>query len=138
MKFETRRRIRKSAAEASGATSKGPTIEGALATIKSGLDRLQAELAGMTDENLKNARIIEVIGELNAIQVAAIVDQRHIILGRQGMGGLANFMDRFASAERAMNRAWSAAADDVYAEAELCLARAIETIPEVQARLKGS
>ena len=138
VKFETRRKIRAAAADTSGDTTKGPTIEGALATIKSSLDRLQAELAGIPDEAQKNARIIEVIGELNAVQVAAVVDQRHIILGRQGMGGLANFMDKFASAERAMNRAWSAAADGVYDEAELCLARAIETIPEAQARLKGS
>jgi hypothetical protein len=47
-------------------------------------------------------------------------------------------MDRFASAERAMNRAWSAAADGITEEAELCLARAIETVPEAQKRLKGA
>jgi len=104
----------------------------------SSLDKLRAELAGIADPHQRNARIIEVIGELNLVQVAAIVDQRHVIMGRQGLGGMAAFMDRFASAERAMNRAWSAAADSANDEAELCLARAIEILPEAQGLLRGA
>jgi hypothetical protein len=138
VKSQVRREIRAAARASASDTSRGPTPEAALETIRVTLDRLRTELVGVSDDEAKNARILEVIGGLNAVEVAAIVDQRNTILGRLGMGGLANFMDRFASAERAMNRAWSAAADGITEEAELCLARAIETVPEAQARLKGA
>jgi len=137
VKFEVRRRIRAAAADSATDTTKGPTPESALATIMSSLEKLRAEIAGIADPHQRNARIIEVIGELNLVQVAAIVDQRHVIMGRQGLGGMAAFMDRFASAERAMNRAWSAAADSANDEAELCLTRAIEILPEAQKLLRG-
>ena len=137
VKSQVRRQIRAAAAISASDTSRGPTPEVALETIRTTLDSLRRDLDGITDEHARNARIIEVIGELNAVQVAAIVDQRNVILGRMGMGGMASFMDRFAMAERAMNRAWSAAADGYVEEAEECLARAIETIPDAQAKLKG-
>lgn len=138
VKSQVRRQIRAAAAISASDTSRGPTPETALETIRTTLDALRRELDAITDGDARNARIIEVIGELNAVQVAAIVDQRNVILGRMGMGGMASFMDRFAMAERAMNRAWSAAADGYVEEAEECLARAIETIPDAQARLRGA
>ena len=137
VKSQVRRQIRAAAAISASDTSRGPTPEVALETIRTTLDALRRDLDGITDEHARNTRIIEVIGDLNAVQVAAIVDQRNVILGKMGMGGMASFMDRFAIAERAMNRAWSAAADGYIEESEECLTRAIEAIPEAQAKLKG-
>lgn len=139
VKSDVRRKIRAAAAAApDAADAKMPSPERALEAIRTTLDGLRAEMAGIPDAQGRNQRIIDVIGDLNAVQVAAIVDQRGAIMGRLGMGGLAGFMDRFASAERAMNRSWSAAADGYTEEAEECLARAIAVVPEAQARLKGA
>lgn len=137
VKGQTRRQIRAAAAASATDTSRGPTPEAALETIRTSLDALRRDLDALPDADARMAKIIEVIGELNAVQVAAIVDQRNVILGRRGMGGMAAFMDRFASAERAMNRAWSAAADGYIEEAEECLTRAIAAIPDAQAKLEG-
>ena len=46
-------------------------------------------------------------------------------------------MDRFAAAERQINRAWSAAADGVYAEAETCLTTAVDRLDETAKTLSA-
>ena len=54
-----------------------------------------------------------------------------------GIGHAAEVMDRFAAAERQINRAWSAASDGVLEEAEACLAEATMYLDETTARLKA-
>jgi hypothetical protein len=54
------------------------------------------------------------------------------------MGGYARLMDVYAAAERAMNRAWSAAADNDETEAVASLERALVLLDESAKRLPGS
>jgi len=88
-----------------------------------------------------NAGCEEIIARLDPVQkeyAPTIVDARSKLLGRLGMGGYAQFMDRFSALERQLNRAWSAAADGVMHESQTCLHAAHALIPEVEARLKGA
>ena len=52
------------------------------------------------------------------------------------MGGYAELMDRFAGAERQINRAWSAAADGVLPESHRCLANVPEMMREAESKLR--
>jgi hypothetical protein len=57
------------------------------------------------------------------------------LTSRLGLGGYARLMDAFAAAERAINRAWSAAADEVEAEAITSLDLASELLAEARERV---
>jgi len=60
---------------------------------------------------------------------------RATLIQQLGMAGYARVMDRFATAERQFNRAWSAAADHVEAEALECLQNGIDLLAEACQRL---
>ena len=49
------------------------------------------------------------------------VEARSPLIAQLGLAGFAEVMDRWAAAERQINRAWSAAADGVYEEVVDCL-----------------
>jgi hypothetical protein len=79
--------------------------------------------------------ILARVGELQKTHMTAFVEARPLLIVRLGLGGYAELMDRYAAAERQINRAWSAAADGVLAEAVSCLERASELLDEAAARL---
>ena len=68
--------------------------------------------------------------------MADFIDARQALIGRHGLGGYAMIMDRFAAAERQINRARSAAADGVYDEAETCLKAAADRLRETSQTLE--
>lgn len=79
-----------------------------------------------------------ITSRLDALQdthLAAFVDARPELIGRYGIAGYARLMDPFAGAERALNRAWSAAADDVLPASLEALAIGKVRLEETQRRL---
>jgi len=82
----------------------------------------------------------QIVDRLDAIarkQLDAFVQARPQLIGRLGLSGYARLMDRFAAAERQMNRAWSAAADHVMDESADCLAEGEARLQEALQRLQG-
>lgn len=82
--------------------------------------------------------IIDRLGRLQGTHLRAIVEAQGRLISELGMTGYAQFMDRFAAAERQLNRAWSAAADDVLDEARLCLDRGYNELLASRDRLEVS
>lgn len=103
---------------------------GADETPIASLDRAIAEIAALRREvaeataaEKQRELIIDRLGALQRTHLQAIVDAQGRLVSELGMTGYAQFMDRFAAAERQLNRAWSAAADNVLEEARLSLDR---------------
>lgn len=113
--------------------------EAAPATLlKTALDRvrqLQREIATMHNVDARAERIIHTLDELHEQAFEPFVAARPALVNQYGMSGYAQIMDRFAAAERQLNRAWSAAADRVLNEAELCIEQALQPLEDALARL---
>ena len=112
------------------------TPEFIIQSLTESLFQLRKDLPGLPDEP---ARLHAIMGRLEHAQrshVADFIDARQRLIGRHGLGGYAMIMDRFAAAERQINRAWSAAADGVYDEAETCLKAAADRLRETSQTLK--
>lgn len=110
---------RASLLEAAAATARpgshvGP--EAAFESIRSGVAQLQRELPMLAPDDRLRA-ILEILGEIQRTHVPAFVAGRPQLSARLGLAGYAQLMDSFAAAERQINRAWSAAADEVLDEA---------------------
>jgi hypothetical protein len=133
VKTATRKQIRESAATAA---REGETPEHAVATLHTELERLAADMAGAGEnERARLSLIVERVGEMQRGPCATIADARTRLTGTLGLSGFAEFMDRFSTFERQLNRAWSAAADEVLGEAETALGNAREMLPEVEGKL---
>src|SRR5690606_22380442 len=85
-----------------------------------------------------NALIVERIGALQKTQMPAFIDLRPKLISAFGMAGYARLMDAYAAAERQLNRAWSAAADEHEPEAVASLQRALPLLDETARRLPGA
>ena len=81
------------------------------------------------------AHIISEVGEIQALLMPAFIDARPRLVAAFGMAGYARLMDVYAAAERALNRAWSAAADGDEPEAIHSLERGLALLEEASARL---
>lgn len=96
------------------------------------------ELLGALDELPPETHADAITSRLDALQVthlAAFVDARAELIGRYGIAGYARLMDAFAGAERALNRAWSAAADGVLPASLEALAIGKARLEETSRRL---
>jgi hypothetical protein len=80
-------------------------------------------------------RVIKEVGEIQATLMPAFIDARPRLVAAFGMAGYARLMDVYAAAERALNRAWSAAADADEAEAIQSLERGLSLLKESAQRL---
>ncbi len=80
-------------------------------------EQLLRDLPSMGSEKQRLDAIVERLGEIQKTHLAAFVDARPRLVAKLGLGGYAELMDRFAAAERQLNRAWSAAADGYFDEA---------------------
>lgn len=98
----------------------------ALRQVDSAIRDLRRDLPAMQDEKQKLKAIVDRIGEAQRTHLASFVEARPLLIGKLGLGGYAELMDRFAAAERQINRAWSAAADNHLEESENCLDRAAQ------------
>jgi hypothetical protein len=96
---------------------------------------LREDVRTMSSDHERLKGILHRIGRLQLDRLDAFVAARPALIARLGMGGYAQLMDRFAAAERQINRAWSAAADGVLEESLICIDDALPLLDEAIQRL---
>lgn len=133
VKTATRKEI---AAELAAPSDHEDSPRKSLERVSETVEALRRDLESASDDHAKNEMIIDRIGSLQRNELATLANSRTTLVAMLTLTGYAHFMDRFSRMERLLNRAWSAAADEVTAEAELSLREAIEQLPEVLAAMK--
>jgi hypothetical protein len=98
-------------------------------------EQLLRDLPTMGSEKEQLDAIVDRLGEAQKTHLAAFVDARPRLIAKLGMAGYAELMDRFAAAERQINRAWSAAADGYLAESMRCLHNAPPMLVEAEQKM---
>lgn len=106
-------------------------------TCRKVVTELRRDLAGLGSDQARLDAIVERLGALQRGAMSEFVSLRPVIVGERGVGGFASIMDGFAAAERQVNRAWSAAADECLPESLDCLAEGEALFDEVVSRLKA-
>ena len=106
-----------------------------IAAIRAILERLASELPTLPDDEMRCETVVTRLDQVQQSLVPSFANARNALIGKYGLAGYAGIMDRFASLERQINRAWSSAADRIYFESESCIALALEILPEVEQRL---
>lgn len=97
--------------------------------------RLRDELEGVPASPAPLGRLAACVEAMQSESFDPFVERRTALVAELGMGGYAQLMDRFAAAERQFNRAWSAAADAVPAEATACFGEGIALLEQARSRL---
>ena len=97
-----------------------------LKEIKSSLDRLLANIAKLQDsqDKMPPSKITKYIDDVLAEDFRVFAEGRDSITAEHGLSVFAEVMTHFAAGERAINRAWSAAADGYVDETATCIERA--------------
>ncbi len=103
--------------------------------MRAALERLAHELPSLPDDSMRCDTIVTRLDVAQQSYVPNFVNGRAALIGKHGLAGYAGIMDRFATLERQINRAWSSAADGYFDESAACIAVALETLPEVEQRL---
>ncbi len=131
--------------EAAGALRRRPAARGTVAqeTPQAVLARivviardLQRELPGMPDDAARTQAILERVGHVQTELSLQVVEGRDVLVAALGLARFAELMDAFSRLERALNRAWSAAADGALDEALRCIDAAAAHAPQVERRLR--
>ncbi len=104
-------------------------LKGILSEVHRGAEALIPNVEGL--EASVAAEQIEQVGE----GVLALVERRSVLAQRMGVGAYAEFMSVFSTAERDLNRSWSAAVDGYPQEAKASLERASLAFGEAHGRL---
>ena len=102
------------------------------------IDRLRRELPEMPGQSARLDAIVGRIGQLQKTHMQSLVDARETLISMLGLAGYAALMSSYATAERQINAAWSAAADGVYEEAAACLDGASTLIAETRRELHST
>ena len=94
-------------------------------TVQRSLEDVSAVVARLCSQAVSDPRIIVAAIDDECVEpLADFANSRQALVKRFGMTIYADVMTEFASAERFLNRAWSAAADGYVDEVEICLDRA--------------
>ena len=125
--FLVRRGARLALEAEPAADDKGPRE--VLAELRTAVDGVRAAVA----RSARGEELLALLGPIVDDMLPAFPAGRDRMVGRIGLGGYAQLMDRFASAERQLHRAWSAAADDVLDETAECVERGASLLAETQA-----
>jgi hypothetical protein len=105
----------------------------AVDTVRTNIDKLVDSLACIVDNitqldaDKENINVYDVHSRIDALFMADLdifVDNRESIGHAYGLQAYANVMTHFATAERYLNRSWSASADGYIEEVHTYLARA--------------
>lgn len=123
---------------ASARAERGESPHMLLVHIAEGLDALDAALASEKDETRRLALIREHLDVLAKGPMTGFLDASPEIAATSGTAGMARVLDPYATAERRLNRAWSAAADGVEAEAREALEMARDSLDEAVRRASGA
>jgi hypothetical protein len=130
-----RRASRDAAAAADARGGDGASPESLMVQAREGLLALRQQAAGEAPGAERAHLIMRRVGEIQRGQINPVVEGRGRLRARLGLAGYARVMDRFAAAERQVNRAWSAAADGDDEEALACLGRGAESLGEARERM---
>lgn len=108
-----------------------------LETIRNSLENLisKGKQLEQTVGKLAPSKITTFIEDELADEFRSFADGRECMVPRFGLTVYADVMSHFASGERYMNRAWSAAADGYVDEAESCVRQSVELLQEATAEL---
>ena len=112
------------------------TPQAVLARIVATARDLQRELPGMPGDAARTSAILERVGHVQTELSLQVVEGRNVLVAALGLARFAELMDAFSRLERALNRAWSAAADGALDEALRCIDDAAAHAPEVERRLR--
>ena len=119
---------------ADAGTGAGP--DAVLAQIRSQVSELRARVAQTKPVEQREELILSILGRIIAEDTPAFIAARPGLVSRLGLAGYAQLMDRFAAAERQINRSWSAAADGYEEESLACLANAELLLEEAQRKMR--
>lgn len=97
---------------------------------------LQRDLPSMPNEQEQMRAIIERLERVQKELSLQVVEGRDILLGTLELTGFAELMGVFSRMERTLNRAWSASADGVAAEAIQCIDDAAVYASDVEHHLR--
>lgn len=101
------------------------TTEFEYSTVQQSLEDVSAVVARLCSQTVSDPRMIVMAIDDECVEpLASFANSRQALVKRFGMTIYADAMTEFASAERFLNRAWSAAADGYVDEVEACLNRA--------------
>lgn len=103
--------------------------------IRGVLEKLAEELPALPDDQMRCDTVVSRLDQVQQSYIPTFITGRASLIGKHGLAGYANIMDRFAALERQVNRAWSSAADGYFDESAECIATALTTLPEVEQRL---
>ena len=111
-----------------------------LADLSGRLTQLTGNLEGLLEslDDLPPSQITARIDEQLADDFREFADGRNLITTEYGLDVFADVMTQFASGERSVNRAWSAAADGYVDEAEACLKRGKDLLQEAHRLLNDA
>jgi hypothetical protein len=106
-----------------------------LASIERDVHSLRGAISGRDDDSARGL-ILDAVGPMQREAMPAFVDAaRRQLTERGGLRLYASVIERFAAAERKLNRAWSAAADNAMPEARACLDEASDLLRQTRERL---
>jgi hypothetical protein len=106
-----------------------------LVALGAELEALRQSLGGMAEESERLAAVLDRLGAVQRTHIPGFVGARSQLVSRLGLARFAQVAERFAGAERQINRAWSAAADGQEPEANACLDEARTRVAETRACL---
>lgn len=135
MLVRTAARAAAPAATPAGAAAPASDPAAILDSIRRTVAEVRAGIASADSWAARRELIVDRIGDLQQEQMPAFVATRPRLVAAQGLGGYAQLMDRYAAAERQINRAWSAAADNAEAESAEALEAAAELLEEASGRM---
>ncbi len=98
-----------------------------IGTIRQSLKELLDRVAAINTSDREGDKLFDVSKRIDdecMEPINAFVEAREAMIHRFGLASYASLMDSFALGERALNRAWCAAADGYIDEVNLCLDRA--------------
>lgn len=107
--------------------------------LRQSLDTVLALVEGLSvRQNRSLADVLHCIDQECVDPLADFAEARQSLVKRFGLEVYAEVMTEFASAERLINRSWSAAADGYVDEVELSLARAKEHLTRARDMLQAA
>lgn len=110
----------------------------ALAQLQSDVNALIADRVHQPDPGARMRAILDRVAVFQRTTMPEFVEGRPTLIARGGLGYYSSVMTPFAAAERALNRAWSAAADSHLHEAEASLDLAMAHLQSTAALLSRS
>ncbi len=127
--------------ESAETTAPGPGVRapGGEAALRDALERVRTLIAARDtpSDTPRVAQILATIDQVHADCLDPFVAGRTKIINTAGMAGYAQIMDVFSGAERQLNRAWSAAADEQLDESELCLEEGAERLEQTLKKMSA-